>query len=48
MARELILDQEWNGNHNGDQAPSGVYVFFARYNAGAGEQMIEGDVTLIR
>jgi gliding motility-associated-like protein len=42
------VETEWNGTHGGDQAESGVYVYYAKYNAGAGEQMTEGDVTLIR
>ncbi|HMQ06573.1 MAG TPA: gliding motility-associated C-terminal domain-containing protein [Saprospiraceae bacterium] len=41
------VDIEWDGRHNGNPAPSGVYVYFARYNVGAGQQLIKGDVTLL-
>ncbi len=41
------VDVEWNGMHNGNPAPSGVYVYFARYNVGIGEQIVKGDVTLL-
>ncbi len=39
---------EWDGKHGGNDAPSGVYVYFAKYNAGEGDQMTKGDVTLLR
>lgn len=40
--------ERWNGTDGGDASPSGVYVYYATYNAGAGEQSKKGDVTLIR
>lgn len=42
------IDEEWNGQHNDSPAPGGVYVYYAKYNIGIGEQMVKGDVTLIR
>jgi hypothetical protein len=42
------VGEEWDGQHNDSPAPSGVYVYYAKYNIGIGEQMLEGDVTLIR
>jgi gliding motility-associated-like protein len=42
------VETEWNGRHGDDEAETGVYVYFARYDAGLGEQTTKGDVTLIR
>ncbi len=42
------VGDEWNGQHGSDDAETGVYVYFAKYDAGQGEQMSKGDVTLIR
>ncbi len=42
------VSERWNGTDGGDPSPTGVYVFYATYNAGAGDQSAEGDVTLIR
>lgn len=42
------VETEWNGTHGSDPAETGVYVYYARYNAGLGEQLTKGDVTLIR
>ena len=42
------VGEEWNGMHGGSEAETGVYVYYAKYDVGQGEQMTKGDVTLIR
>jgi gliding motility-associated-like protein len=42
------VNEEWDGQHNGNPSAGGVYVYYAKYNIGIGEQTLKGDVTLIR
>ena len=44
-----LTNQKWDGNYNGRQAMSGVYVYILNYlDNGDQENIISGDVTLIR
>ncbi len=41
-------DMFWDGNHDGDPAPSDVYVYVAKYICGDEEEVRFGDITLLR
>ena len=42
------IDEGWDGNKNGKKMPSEVYVYLIRLNLPTGEEILKGDVTLIR
>ncbi len=41
-------DTGWDGTHKGTMAPSDVYVYIIKLNLLSGEEILKGDVTLIR
>ncbi|HHH50420.1 MAG TPA: T9SS type B sorting domain-containing protein, partial [Saprospiraceae bacterium] len=42
------IDEGWDGTKNGKKMPSDVYVYLIRLNLPTGEEILKGDVTLIR
>ena len=42
------LDDEWNGQHNDENAPTAIYVYWARYTINGQEFTDKGDVNLMR
>lgn len=42
------FESGWNGRFDGEDAPQGVYVWWARYSSGGQEFTDRGDVTLLR
>ena len=42
------LDDEWNGQHNEENAPTAIYVYWARYTINGQEFTDKGDVNLMR
>ena len=42
------IDERWDGNRNGKPQPSGNYVYVVKYMEDGTEQLIKGNLTLIR
>ncbi|MFO7791264.1 MAG: gliding motility-associated C-terminal domain-containing protein, partial [Bacteroidales bacterium] len=43
------ITEGWDGQHNGQPAPKGTYVYRVKYAVGGGEKMeVDGVVVLVR